>query len=159
GLMFQSYALFPHLSVAGNVGFGLRMLDLPSEEVERRVTEVLQWVRLDAMAQRKVDRLSGGEQQRVALARTLAPWPRLVMLDEPVGSLDRELRKRLVDDIRRILKEQETPGLYVTHDHEEAAAVADRVAVMRAGRIVQVAPYQELLADPADDWLAGFLQS
>ena len=159
GLMFQSYALFPHLTVAGNAGFGLRMLDLPTEEVEQRVSEVLHWVGLDSMAHRRVDRLSGGEQQRVALARTLAPWPRLVMLDEPVGSLDRELRKRLVGDIRRILKEQETPGLYVTHDHEEAAAVADRVAVLRAGRVVQVAPYEDLLRDPANEWLTGFLSS
>lgn len=159
GLMFQSYALFPHLSVAGNVGFGLRMQDRSEEEIRARVAEVLDWVGMGSMASRKVDRLSGGEQQRVALARTLAPRPRLVMLDEPVGSLDRELRKRLVEDIRRILKEQDTPGIYVTHDHEEAAAVSDRVAVLRAGRMVQVAPYPTLLADPTDPWLASFLTS
>ena len=157
GFMFQSYALFPHLSVAANVGFGLRMQDLPAEQVRSRVEEVLSWVGLEKMAARKVDRLSGGEQQRVALARTLAPWPRLVMLDEPVGSLDRQLRQRLVDDIRRLLKEQQTPAIYVTHDHEEAAAVSDRVAVLRAGQVIQAAPYNELVSHPADDWVADFL--
>jgi ABC-type Fe3+/spermidine/putrescine transport system ATPase subunit len=157
GLMFQSYALFPHMTVAANVGFGLRMQQLEQEQIDARVKEALTWVDLGDLASRKVDRLSGGEQQRVALARTLAPWPRLVMLDEPVGSLDRQLRKRLVEDIGRLLREQDTAGIYVTHDHEEAAAISDRVAVMRDGRVVQVGPYAELLSNPADDWVASFV--
>jgi ABC-type Fe3+/spermidine/putrescine transport system ATPase subunit len=158
GLMFQNYALFPHLTVARNVGFGLRMQELSPAEVRSRVEEVLSWVGLESMAARKVDRLSGGEQQRVALARSLAPRPRLLMLDEPVGALDRQLRQRLVADIRRLLKEQHTPGLYVTHDHEEAAAVSDRVALMREGRIVQTAPYPDLVSHPADQWVADFVR-
>jgi thiamine transport system ATP-binding protein len=157
GLMFQSYALFPHMTVAANVGFGLRMQQLADDQVEARVKEALTWVDLGDLAGRKVDRLSGGEQQRVALARTLAPWPRLVMLDEPVGSLDRQLRKRLVEDIGRLLREQQIAGIYVTHDHEEAAAISDRVAVMRDGRIVQIAPYKKLVSDPIDSWVAAFV--
>lgn len=157
GLMFQSYALFPHMTVAANVGFGLRMQQLEDGQVDARVTEALAWVDLGDLAGRKVDRLSGGEQQRVALARTLAPWPRLVMLDEPVGSLDRQLRKRLVEDIGRLLREQRTAGVYVTHDHEEAAAISDRVAVMREGRVVQIAPYPQLVSDPVDAWVASFV--
>lgn len=157
GLMFQSYALFPHMTVAANVAFGLRMQQLSDDQVEARVREALAWVDLSDLANRKVDRLSGGEQQRVALARTLAPWPRLVMLDEPVGSLDRQLRTRLVEDIGSLLKQQRTSGIYVTHDHEEAAAISDRVAVMRDGRVVQIAPYPELVAHPADSWVASFV--
>ena len=157
GLMFQSYALFPHMTVAANVGFGLRMQELAGGQIDARVKEALAWVDLGDLAGRKVDRLSGGEQQRVALARTLAPWPRLVMLDEPVGSLDRQLRKRLVEDIGRLLREQRTAGIYVTHDHEEAAAISDRVAVMREGRIVQIAPYPQLVSDPVDAWVASFV--
>jgi thiamine transport system ATP-binding protein len=157
GLMFQSYALFPHMTVAANVGFGLRMQELEQHQIDDRVKEALTWVDLGDLANRKVDRLSGGEQQRVALARTLAPWPRLVMLDEPVGSLDRQLRQRLVEDIGRLLREQRTAGIYVTHDHEEAAAISDRVAVMRDGRVVQIAPYAELLSNPADAWVASFV--
>jgi len=157
GLMFQNYALFPHMTVAANVGFGLRMQQLEQHQIDDRVKEALTWVDLGDLASRKVDRLSGGEQQRVALARTLAPSPRLVMLDEPVGSLDRQLRKRLVEDIGRLLREQRTAGIYVTHDHEEAAAISDRVAVMRDGRVVQIAPYAELVSHPVDAWVASFV--
>ena len=157
GLMFQSYALFPHLTVADNVAFGLRMRNATDVEVRERVAEVLGWVGLERLADRRVDRLSGGEQQRVALARTLAPRPPLVMLDEPVGSLDRMLRQRLVEDIRRLLERQEAAALYVTHDHDEAMAISDRVAIMRDGRIVQSGPYPQLAAAPADRWVAEFL--
>ena len=157
GLMFQSYALFPHLTVADNVAFGLRMRNATDVEVRERVAEVLGWVGLERLAGRRVDRLSGGEQQRVALARTLAPRPPLVMLDEPVGSLDRMLRQRLVEDIRRLLERQKAAALYVTHDHDEAMAISDRVAIMRDGRIVQSGPYPQLAAAPADRWVAEFL--
>lgn len=157
GLMFQSYALFPHLTVADNVAFGLRMRNATDPEVRERVEEVLGWVGLERLAGRRVDRLSGGEQQRVALARTLAPRPPLVMLDEPVGSLDRMLRQRLVEDIGRLLELQEAAALYVTHDHDEAMAISDRVAIMRDGRVVQSGPYPQLAAAPVDRWVAEFL--
>ncbi len=159
GFMFQNYALFPHMTVAGNVAFGLRMKDANAQEVKARVEEVLGWVGLERFAERRVDRLSGGEQQRVALARTLAPRPPLVMLDEPVGALDRMLRERLVDDIGQLLEREGAAALYVTHDHDEARAISDRVAVMREGRVVQAGTYAELAAAPADSWVAEFIGS
>ena len=157
GFMFQSYALFPHLTVADNVAFGLRMKNAPGPELRARVEEVLGWVGLERFSTRRIDRLSGGEQQRVALARTLAPRPSLVMLDEPVGALDRMLRERLVEDIGRLLDMEGAAAIYVTHDHDEALAISDRVAIMRAGRIVQSGPYSDLVAAPADAWVAEFL--
>ena len=157
GLMFQSYALFPHLSVADNVAFGLRMKNAADDEIGARVEEVLGWVGMEQLAARRVDRLSGGEQQRVALARTLAPRPPLVMLDEPVGALDRMLRERLVEDIRGLLDREGAAALYVTHDHDEAKLISDRVAVMRDGQVVQSGPYETLTADPATPWVAEFL--
>jgi thiamine transport system ATP-binding protein len=157
GLMFQSYALFPHLSVADNVAFGLRMKNATDEETRARVAEVLGWVGMEQFATRRVDRLSGGEQQRVALARTLAPRPPLVMLDEPVGALDRMLRERLVEDIRGLLDREGAAAIYVTHDHEEAKLISDRVAVMRDGQVVQSGPYETLTEDPATPWIAEFL--
>lgn len=157
GFMFQGYALFPHRSVGRNVAFGLEMAHLPRAEIEQRTAEALTWVGLDGFADRPIEGLSGGEQQRVALARTLAPGPRLVMLDEPLGALDRRLRERLVDDIRRLLAERSATALYVTHDHDEAAAVSDRVAIMRAGRIVQIGALAEIRANPVDEWVADFV--
>jgi len=157
GLMFQSYALFPHLSVADNVAFGLRMKNAADDEIGARVEEVLGWVGMEQLAARRVDRLSGGEQQRVALARTLAPRPPLVMLDEPVGALDRMLRERLVEDIRGLLDREGAAALYVTHDHDEAKLISDRVAVMRDGQVVQSGPYETLTADPATPRVAEFL--
>ncbi|MGQ0848998.1 MAG: ABC transporter ATP-binding protein [Actinomycetota bacterium] len=159
GLMFQSYALFPHLTVAENVAFGLRMEDRPDGEIAARVTEVLAWVGMGAFGKRRVGRLSGGEQQRVALARTLAPHPRLVMLDEPVGALDRHLRARLVGEIRVLLDREQTTGIYVTHDHDEAAAISDRVAIVNQGRVIQVGPYHDIRSNPASDWVAAFVGS
>jgi thiamine transport system ATP-binding protein len=157
GLMFQSYALFPHMTVADNVAFGLRMSKADDEATRERVEEVLGWVGLERLAGRRIDRLSGGEQQRVALARTLAPRPRLVMLDEPVGALDRLLRQRLVEDIGHLLEREGAASLYVTHDHEEARAISDRVALIQAGRVVQAGRYADLAAAPANSWVAEFL--
>src|SRR5690606_29485667 len=157
GLMFQGYSLFPHLSVGDNVAFGLRMERRPAVDVDRRVAEVLDWVGMAGFADRSVENLSGGEQQRVALARTIAPEPRMVMLDEPLGALDRALRERLIVEMTDLLARAGTTALYVTHDHDEATAIADRVAIMRAGRIVQVGPMPDLRSTPADEWVADFL--
>jgi len=157
GLMFQDYALFPHRNVGRNVAFGLEMQGLQRSEVDRRVAEVLELVGLGGWEQREVEGLSGGEAQRVALARTLAPRPRLVLLDEPLGSLDRMLRDRLVGEIREILQAASTPAIYVTHDHDEAERIADRLAIMRAGRIVQAGTLDEIRASPATPWVQEFV--
>src|SRR5660397_38379 len=144
GLMFQDFSLFPHRSVGGNVAFGLRMAGLPAERVAARVSEVLDWVGLEGYEERAVGPLSGGEQQRVALARSLAPAPRLLMLDEPVGSLDRTLRRRLVGELRELLRNLGVTAVYVTHDQEEAFSIADRVVVMRQGRVAQLGHPEEV---------------
>lgn len=155
GLMFQRYALFPHLTVAANVGFGLKMKGV--HDTTERVEEALAWVGLAGFGNRAIDSLSGGEQQRVALARTLAPEPRLVMLDEPLGALDRNLRRRLLDEIGEILEERRVTAMVVTHDRDEAEAISDRLALMREGSVVQTGTLAGLMAEPADDWVAGFL--
>jgi thiamine transport system ATP-binding protein len=157
GLMFQEYALFPHRDVTGNVGFGLRMAGVGRDERDRRVNEVLELVGLHALRDRRVSQLSGGEQQRVALGRALAVEPRLLMLDEPLGALDRPWRERLLDEFGELLDRTRLPAIYVTHDHEEAFALADRIIVMRAGRIVQEGPPAEVWRRPADPWTAAFL--
>ncbi len=151
GLMFQGYALFPHLSVGGNVGFGVPAGDRKSVE------DALRWVGLDGFEGRSIEDLSGGEKQRVALARTLAPRPRLVMLDEPLGALDRNLRERLVVDTRTLLRERGSTSIIVTHDRDEAEALCDRLALMRGGSIIQTGRLDELLAKPAEPWVTEFL--
>ena len=161
GLMFQDFALFPHLNVQRNVAFGLEMAGLSDEETRLRVEEVLSLVNLPGYGRRGVDTLSGGEQQRVALARTLAPRPRLLMLDEPLGSLDRALREQLLQDLPRILhpasgRPRQTT-LYVTHDQEEAFALADRVVVMRAGEVAQIGTPEAVYRHPASIFVARFL--
>ncbi len=157
GLMFQDYALFPHKDVAANVAFGLRMMALPQREIEARVAEMLELVGLAGYELRRVYDLSGGEQQRVALARSLAPGPRLLMLDEPLGSLDRALREELMNELRSILKRVGVTSIYVTHDQQEAFAVADRVIIMNQGRIVQEGSPQDVYRHPASPWVARFL--
>ncbi|MBI4329525.1 MAG: ABC transporter ATP-binding protein [Chloroflexi bacterium] len=157
GLMFQDLALFPHLSVHENIAFGLRRRRLPGAAINRRVGELLGLVNMPGYGARQVHQLSGGERQRVALARSLAPSPRLLMLDEPMGALDWTLREELYTEVRRILKTVEVASLYVTHDHNEAFAVADRIAVMQAGRIVQSGSAEEVLRAPASEFIARFL--
>jgi ABC-type Fe3+/spermidine/putrescine transport system ATPase subunit len=157
GLMFQDYCLFPHLTVAGNVAFGLRMNRMPRGGVRERVREMLRLVRLEGFEGRDVISLSGGEQQRVALARSLAPQPRLLMLDEPLGALDPELRSSLLAELMGIIRAVGVTALYVTHDHAEAMTAASRVALMDRGRIAQAATPEALVQSPADAFVASFL--
>ncbi|GAA3217038.1 ABC transporter ATP-binding protein [Streptomyces thermocoprophilus] len=157
GLMFQDHQLFPQRDVAGNVAFGLRMHGTPKSETAARVDELLELVGLPGAGRRAVSALSGGEQQRVALARALAPRPRLLMLDEPLGQLDRTLRERLVVELRELFGRLGTTVLAVTHDQGEAFALADRVVVMRDGRIAQVGTPLEVWQRPVDAFVARFL--
>ncbi|OLF07193.1 ABC transporter [Actinophytocola xinjiangensis] len=154
GLVFQDGQLFPHRDVAGNVEFGLRMRRERSPE---RVAEMLSLVGLDGYGARRVTELSGGEQQRVALARALAPSPRLLLLDEPLSALDRALREQLAVDLARVLRATGATALVVTHDHDEAFTLADRVAVMREGRIRQVGTPDAVWQRPVDERTARFL--
>jgi len=157
GLMHQDGALFPHLDVAGNVEFGLRMAGLRRVERERRTAELLELVGLPGFERRSLAGLSGGEQQRVGLARALAPEPRVLLLDEPLGSLDRPLRERLVEELSELFERLGLTVIHVTHDVGEAFAIGDRVAVMHEGRVVQHATPDDLWARPADEWIANFL--
>jgi iron(III) transport system ATP-binding protein len=155
GMVFQDYALFPHLDVLGNVVFGLRALDRGARDARAR--EVLALVGLGELAARYPDELSGGQQQRVALARALAPRPRLVLLDEPFSSLDTEVRRRLAGDVRAALKREGATALLVTHDQQEAFAIADRIGVMRAGRLEQWDSAWRLYHSPASRFVADFV--
>ena len=157
GLMFQDYALFPHKDVTANVGFGLRMQGQARAEVASGVTWALDLVGLAGFEHRDVNTLSGGEQQRVALARALAPRPRLLMLDEPLGALDRALRERLLDELGAILRRLRQTAIYVTHDQDEAFALADRLLVLRDGRVAQAGAPAEVYAAPANRFVAEFL--
>ncbi|MFG3292343.1 ABC transporter ATP-binding protein [Streptomyces sp. NPDC048179] len=157
GLMFQDHQLFPQRDVGGNVAFGLRMRGAARAEQAERVGELLELVGLPGADRRAVAGLSGGEQQRVALARALAPRPRLLMLDEPLGQLDRSLRERLVVELRELFGRLGTTVLAVTHDQGEAFALADRVVVMRDGRIAQSGTPLEVWQRPADAFVARFL--
>ncbi len=151
GMVFQDYALFPHMTVADNVGYGLE------RGAKARVAEVLSLVGLTERGSRMPHELSGGEQQRVALARALAPRPAVILLDEPFSNLDASLRDRMRRDVRAILKEADATAIFVTHDQEEALAIADIVAVMRAGRVEQIGPPQHVYRKPATPWVARFV--
>ncbi len=157
GLMFQDYALFPHMTVAENIAFGLRMHRWPEALKRQRVAELLHLVRLERFAENQVFELSGGQQQRVALARSLAPKPRLLMLDEPLGSLDRVLRDRLQDELRSLLSQLQQTALYVTHDQWEAFAIADRIVLMNDGRVEQVGTPSAIYVQPATLFVSRFL--
>src|SRR5205823_8987940 len=154
---FQSYALFPHLSVYENVAFGLRRKKVEKGEVDRRVTESLTLVDLPGFEKRKPSQLSGGQQQRVALARALVNRPKLLLLDEPLGALDLKLRKQMQLELKRIQSEVGITFLYVTHDQEEAMTMSDRLAVMRHGRIEQIGEPHDVYERPATEFVAGFL--
>ncbi len=157
GMMFQEYALFPHKSVQQNVAFGLEMQHCPIEERTKRVQNVLEMVGLSGLAHRNIDELSGGERQRVALARSLAPEPQLLLLDEPLGSLDRALRDRLTGEIRAIIKSLRVTAVFVTHDQAEAFSIADKVAILHHGKLQQFDTPENLYRYPINRTVARFL--
>ena len=157
GLVFQDYGLFPHLNVFDNIAFGLKMRNLPADEISLRVAALLGQVNLAGFDSRKVTDLSGGEQQRVALARALAPSPCLLMFDEPLGALDRSLKEGLLNEIRSILHETKIPAIYVTHDQEEAFAIADRILVLHEGTIIRDGTPSEIWKDPKFAFVAKLL--
>jgi ABC-type Fe3+/spermidine/putrescine transport system ATPase subunit len=157
GMVFQDYAVFPHLSVFDNVAFGLKPRKVPAAEIKTRVTQALDAVRLGAMAERLPAAMSGGQQQRIGLARAMVIKPRLLLMDEPLSNLDAKLRIELREEIRDIQKQVDIATLYVTHDQEEALAISDRICVMNAGRIEQVGTPQEIYGNPQTRFVAEFV--
>jgi iron(III) transport system ATP-binding protein len=156
GMVFQSYAVWPHMTVYENVAYPLRHRGVGRAEISRRVADILALVGLSELAQRSVVALSGGQMQRVALARSLVYEPQLLLLDEPLSNLDAQLRLRLRDDLRRIIKQAGVTAVYVTHDQAEAVVLGDRIGVMRDGRLLQMAPAAEIYNRPADLFVANF---
>ncbi|MEM9268332.1 MAG: ABC transporter ATP-binding protein, partial [Pseudomonadota bacterium] len=156
-MMFQSYALFPHLSVADNIAFGLKRDKLPKDEIATRTEEMLRLVQLTEFAKRKPDQLSGGQRQRVALARALAKRPKLLLLDEPLGALDKKLRQQTQFELMEIQEQTGCTFMIVTHDQEEAMTVASRIAVMDKGKVIQAATPGEIYEAPRNTYVAGFV--
>ncbi|HLH90962.1 MAG TPA: ABC transporter ATP-binding protein [Xanthobacteraceae bacterium] len=156
-MMFQSYALFPHLTVAGNIAFGLKQDRMPRPEMEARIAEMLALVKLEGLGGRKPHQLSGGQRQRVALARSLAKRPKVLLLDEPLAALDKKLREETQFELMDLQARLGTTFVIVTHDQEEAMTVAHRIAVMDRGTLVQVATPQQLYEEPRSRWVAGFI--
>lgn len=156
-MVFQSYALWPHLSVFENVALGLRARRLPEAEVRRRVEEALRLVRLEGLGSRRPNQLSGGQQQRVALARALVVDPQVLLLDEPLSNLDAQLRLQMRQELKEVHRRLGLTAIYVTHDQDEALSMADRLAVMRDGRLEQVGSPEELYRKPANSFVATFL--
>jgi putative spermidine/putrescine transport system ATP-binding protein len=157
GMVFQHYALFPQMTVEANVGYGLRVRGVAPEQIRRRVGEVIDLVRLGGLEQRRPAQLSGGQRQRVALARAVAVQPRVLLLDEPLTALDAKLKEALRDELAQLLRELHITAVHVTHDQNEALAIADRLAVMQAGRIVQVGRGEDLYRRPGHPFVAEFL--
>jgi iron(III) transport system ATP-binding protein len=156
-MVFQSYALWPHLTVAQNIAFGLEERKVPKPEIKRRVEEALEMVQLPGFGSRSIDQMSGGQQQRVSLARALVVKPKCLLLDEPLSNLDAQLRVEMRREIRRIVKENGLTGIYVTHDQEEALAMADRIAVLTRGKIGQIGTPEEIYRDPRSAYVANFI--
>ncbi len=155
--VFQSYALFPHLSVRQNVGFALKMQGRPKAEIDGRTEQMMALVKLESMADRKVAQLSGGQQQRVALARALAPQPKVLLLDEPLSALDLKLRKEMQVELKRLQTETGITFVFVTHDQEEALTMSDRIGVMSAGKLQQVASPRDIYTAPVNRFVANFI--
>lgn len=159
GMVFQTWALFPHLTVAENVAFGLKMRKLAANDISEKVAEALEMVQLGHLADRKPSQLSGGQQQRVALARAIVINPSLLLLDEPLSALDRKIRMTLRVELRQLQQSLGLTGIYVTHDHGEALALGDRVAVMDSGRIVEINTPREIFVNPQKRFTAEFLDA
>jgi putative spermidine/putrescine transport system ATP-binding protein len=157
GMVFQSYALFPNMTVAGNVEYGLKVRGMPAADRAARVREMLEMMRIEPLAARRIDQLSGGQRQRVALARAIAPRPSVLLLDEPLTALDARLREDLRLDIDRLLRSLGITSVYVTHDQAEAMALGDRIAVMSQGRIAQIGTPEDIYFAPADAFVADFI--
>jgi spermidine/putrescine transport system ATP-binding protein len=155
--VFQNYALFPHMTVAKNISFGLEMLGKPRAEIDARVTEMLKLVQMTEMKDRKTSQISGGQQQRVALARALAPQPKVLLLDEPLSALDYKLRKDMQIELKRLQHETGITFIFVTHDQEEALTMSDRIAVMNKGKIRQVGSPRDIYDRPAERFVANFI--
>ena len=155
--VFQNYALFPHMSVAQNVGFGLQMLGRPRKEIDARVREVLALVRMTELKDRATSEISGGQQQRVALARALAPSPKVLLLDEPLSALDFKLRKEMQIELKRMQLETGITFVFVTHDQEEALSMSDRIAVMSGGQVLQIGAPKDIYERPANRFVASFI--
>lgn len=156
-MVFQNYALWPHMNVGQNIAFGLEERKVEKEEIDRRVEEALEMVHLGGFADRRIEQMSGGQQQRVALARALVVRPRCLLLDEPLSNLDAKLRLEMRSEIRRIVKENHLTGVYVTHDQEEALSMADRMAILDEGRIVQSGSPEDIYRNPLSAHVAGFI--
>jgi multiple sugar transport system ATP-binding protein len=156
-MVFQSYALYPHLSVFGNLELGLKVRGVPVRERQRRIATILRLLQLEELQHRRPAQLSGGQRQRVALARALLRQPRLVLLDEPMSNLDAQLREELRPELRRLLCGEGPPVVYVTHDQQEAIGMADRLAILQAGRLQQLGTARELYDNPANRFVASFL--
>src|SRR6202047_3691965 len=156
-MMFQNYALFPHLSVRDNIAFGLKRANMPRADIAARVAEMVALVKLEGLEKRKPDQLSGGQKQRVALARSLARRPQVLLLDEPLAALDKKLRESTQFELMEVQRRLGMTFVIVTHDQEEAMTVADRIGVMDAGRLEQVATPRELYEAPASRWIAEFV--
>jgi iron(III) transport system ATP-binding protein len=156
-MVFQSYALWPHLTVGQNIAFGLEERRVPKPEIKRRVEEALEMVQLPGYGDRSIDQMSGGQQQRVSLARALVVKPKCLLLDEPLSNLDAQLRVEMRREIRRIVKENGLTGIYVTHDQEEALAMADRMAVLTRGKIGQIGTPEEIYRAPRSAYVANFI--
>lgn len=157
GMVFQSYALFPNMSVRANISYGLKMQKLPAAEIRARADEVIKMCQLEPYANRSIDALSGGQRQRVALARAFAPRPRILLLDEPLSALDAALRDKLRDELAALLRRFRITAIFVTHDQDEALAIADRVAVMRNGRVMQIGTPEDLYHNPRVPFVAEFV--
>ncbi len=155
--VFQSYALFPHMTVGQNIGFGLEMLGKPKDEIDARVAQMLKLVQMEELRNRKTSQISGGQQQRVALARALAPAPKVLLLDEPLSALDYKLRKDMQIELKRLQHETGITFIFVTHDQEEALTMSDRIAVMSRGKVLQVGSPRDIYDRPSERFVANFI--
>lgn len=158
-MVFQNYALFPHMDVEGNIGYGLRIRKIPKTEIRDRVKEALRQVQLEGFEKRKISQLSGGQKQRVAIARSIVNNPKILLLDEPLGALDLKLRREMQIELKNLQREIGITFLYITHDQEEAASMSDRIVVMHEGRIEQIGTPTEIVSEPKTPYVAEFIRS